>query len=184
MTTSTPAGRLACELVQLRLHAADDVQRVLAVAHDDDAADRVALAVEVADAAPRLRPELDRRHVAYPERHARGLGAQDDVAEVVERPRVAADPHHVLGAAPLDEPPAALVVRGLHRRHDLADRDAVGGQPVRVDDDLHLLDVAADRGDLGDAGDALQGVAQRPVLDRAQLVERVRVAVRSTSAYW
>ncbi len=58
------------EVGELRLHPADDVQRVLAVPHDDDAADRVALAVEVGGATPRFRPELDRRHVAHPQRHA------------------------------------------------------------------------------------------------------------------
>ena len=52
-------------------------------------------------------------------------------------------------------------------------RDAVGAQPVGIDGDLVLLLVAADAGDLGDAGHAAERVAQGEVLERAQLVEAV-----------
>ena len=52
-------------------------------------------------------------------------------------------------------------------RH-LRQRDAVGAHLDRVDVDLVLLDVAADRGDLGNALDGVELVADVPVLDRAQ----------------
>jgi hypothetical protein len=45
-----------------------------------------------------------------------------------------------------------------------------------VDGDLVLLLEAADAGDLGDAGHALEGVAEREVLERAQLAEVVAPA--------
>ena len=57
-------GQRGLELVQLRLHPVDDVERVLALAHHHDAAHHVALAVEVGDAAPHLRAQRDGGHVA------------------------------------------------------------------------------------------------------------------------
>ena len=47
-------------LLEARLDAVDDLARVLAVAHDDDAAHGIALAVEIRDAAPDLGSERDR----------------------------------------------------------------------------------------------------------------------------
>ena len=60
---------------------------------------------------------------------------------------------------------------------DGAERQVVGAQPVRIDVDLVLLDIAADRGDLGDAGDGVELVADEPVLERAQLAQRLRRAL-------
>ncbi len=52
--------------------------------------------------------------------------------------------------------------------------DPVGREPVGIHGDLVLLLEAADRGDLGHSRHRLQRVAQRPVLEGAQLVQRVR----------
>ena len=52
----------------------------------------------------------------------------------------------------------------------------VGLQLLRIDDDLVLLDEAADRRDLGDALGLGELIAQIPVLDRAQLGKRARGA--------
>ena len=59
---------------------------------------------------------------------------------------------------------------------DLRQREAVGLQFLRIDDDLVLLDEAADGRDLGDALCLCQLIAQIPVLDRAQLGKRARGA--------
>ena len=66
---------------------------------------------------------------------------------------------------------ADLLVRLADRPNDVAQGNAVGQELVRVDHDLVLLHESADGGDLGDARDALQGVAQVPVLQRAELLE-------------
>ena len=70
------------QVLHLRLHALDHVERVLAVAHDHDAADRVAHAVEVADAAADLRAERDVRHVAQEDRRAAVAGLHHDLFEI------------------------------------------------------------------------------------------------------
>ena len=59
------------QLVELRLHPHDGVARVVAVAHDDHATDRLALAVEFADAPAHLGPEPHFRHVA--QQHGRAV---------------------------------------------------------------------------------------------------------------
>ena len=81
VTTSTPSGSEGFELLELGLHAVDDVERVLALAHHHDAADHVALAVEVGDAAAHLRPERHRGHVLHRDGRA-ALGLEDELLEV------------------------------------------------------------------------------------------------------
>jgi hypothetical protein len=54
--------------------------------------------------------------------------------------------------------------------------NAVGGQLVRIDLDLVLLDKAADGRDLGHARDGFQRVAQAPILEGAKLGQVVPAA--------
>ena len=56
-------GQAVAEVVQLGLDGFDGAERVLAPAQDHDTACRLALAVEIADAAPHLRPAADIRDV-------------------------------------------------------------------------------------------------------------------------
>ena len=67
-------------------------------------------------------------------------------------------------------PTSALLARMASR--SFCKRDAERAQPVRIDDDIILLDEAADAGDLRDAFGLGETVAQRPVLERAQFGER------------
>jgi hypothetical protein len=67
-------GQAGLQRLQLGFDGLDGFQRVLARAHDDHAAGRFALAVQFADAAPHLRPDLDARHVAQAHRDARRRG--------------------------------------------------------------------------------------------------------------
>ena len=53
------------------------------MAHHDDAADGVAEAVEVGDAAADLRAQLDAGHVPQQHRHAAGADLDHDLLEVV-----------------------------------------------------------------------------------------------------
>ena len=57
-------------LVQALFHVLNDLSGIGAVAHDDDAADGLAVAIQFGDAAAHVRAELDVRHVAKQNRHA------------------------------------------------------------------------------------------------------------------
>ena len=70
------------DVLQLRLDPLDDVERVLAAAHHDDAADDLALAVEVGDAAADLGAERDPADVADRERRAALVRLEDDLLDV------------------------------------------------------------------------------------------------------
>jgi hypothetical protein len=69
--------------------------------------------------------------------------------------------------------PADVAVRVADHLRDLHQRDAVGAQLHRIDRHLVGLHEAADRGHFGDAVRLGQLVAHVPVLDRAQLGERL-----------
>ena len=84
VTISTPGGSVGCELRELRTHALDDGERVLALAHDDDAAHGVALAVEIGHAAPDVGTHRDLRQL--PDQDGRaglGLVLDHDALDVV-----------------------------------------------------------------------------------------------------
>src|SRR5262249_14706066 len=132
-------------VLQLRLHAVDHVQRILAVPHDHDPTDRLALAVELDEAAPQIRAEVDLADVTDEDRRAVAVRPDGDLLDVVDGGDVAAAAHHVLGAVELHEPPADLVVRAPDGLHDLAEWEMVGKEGRGVDLDLILLDEASDR---------------------------------------
>ncbi len=161
------------DLLELGLDALDDVQGVLALAHDDDAGDHVARPVQVGDAAADVRAQHHLADVLDPDGRAALAGREDDLLDVLERLGVAAPAHHVLGAAELDQAAADIVVAAAHRLHHPVDRDVVGLQPVRVHVHLVLPHEAADGRHLGHAGHGLQVVAQIPVLVRAQVRQAV-----------
>jgi hypothetical protein len=98
VTTSTPSGSDGFSSAELGLDPADDVERVLALAHHDDAADHVALAVEIGDTAPHLRPERHLGDVLDLDRRATG-GGQHELLDVLDALDVAAAAHHVLAPA-------------------------------------------------------------------------------------
>jgi hypothetical protein len=64
--------------VQLRSHPPDDFEGVLAVPHDDDAADVVPEPVQIGDAAADLGSKLDAGDVAQQDRRAGRVDADDD----------------------------------------------------------------------------------------------------------
>ncbi len=167
-------GRQAgLDLPHLRLDALDHLEGVLAVAHDDDARDRLSGTVEIGETAAEIRAQRDLADVLDADRRAALARREHDVLEIANRPRVAASAHHVLGTAELDQSAAHLVVSTAHRIHDAVDRHAVGLQPVRVDVDLVLPHVAAERRDVGHARNRSEVVAEIPVLIGAQLRQTV-----------
>jgi hypothetical protein len=160
----------------LRLHRADGLERVLAVAHDHHAAGHLALPVQLRDAAAHLRTHLDARHVSQHHRCAALGSAQRNSGEVLERLEVPARSHHVFGLAELQHRAAGLLVGVLNRLDDAAVGDAVGAQPLRLKHDLVLADHAADCRHFGDVRDRLQLVAKEPVLQGPQLAEVILAA--------
>ena len=80
---SEPRGRAGA------LDRLDHVEYVLAAPHDHDAADVIAEAVEVRDAAAQLRPQLDARDVAHEHGHAACARREHDAPEVLDAARVA-----------------------------------------------------------------------------------------------
>ena len=163
-------------LVQLRLHALDDIQGVLAKTHHDDAADDFASAIEVRNASPDVRSQPDLRNVPHTNRRATRVGAQRHLLEVGDRGQIAATTNHVLAPGKLQEPPFDVVVAHLDRVDDVFDADVVGGQLVRIEVHLVLLDEAADACDLCDARHGCEPVAEMPVLEAAELREGVPTA--------
>ncbi len=139
--------------------------------HHDDAGSDFAFSVELRDAPPQLRTELHGSDVSKADRRS-PVALDDDLLEIALLLHVPVRAHHVLGAAPFDKSPSDLVVRVLHRLRELDERDAVGGEFVRIDRDLVLPHEPADARHFGDAGDRLQLVADVPVFEGAQIGER------------
>ncbi len=145
-------GEAGGDLVELLLDGLDDLEGVLLVAHDHDALDHLALAVELGDPAPDVRALGDLAEILDPDRRAELAAADDDLLEVLDGLGVAVAAHHVLGAAELHEPAADLGGAVAHRLDHLLDSDAIAAQPIGVDGDLVLLLVTAHRRHLGDPG--------------------------------
>ena len=169
-------GQAALELGQAFLDPLDGGQRVAAEAHHDDAADRFALAVEFADAAPEVRAVAHFGDMAHQYRHAFVGGLERDALQVVERIDVAGGADHVLGLGHLDHPAAGFHVAALDGTANGGQRNAVGAQPVRVHHHLVLAHHAADGRDLGNPFDGLQLEFQKPVLQRPEIGQAVIAA--------
>ena len=104
--------------------------------------------------------DIDRRAVDDFERNVLDVGDAFDVA---------ASAHVILGRADLENFSAHIAVGHADFVHDVAERNAVGDEFVRIEIDLVLLDEAADRRDFGHAFDRFERVTQMPVLERAQV---------------
>ncbi len=169
------AGRQpGLQRLELRLDRLDRLPCVLAGAQHDHPADHLTLAVQIGDAAAHLRSDLNARDVGKQHRDA-ALGDENrNAAEVVERLEIAPRTDHVLGLGQLDHRSAGFAIRVADRRDHLSERQVVGLEPRRVDDDLVLAHHAADRRNLGDVRDRLQLVLEEPVLERAKLREVLR----------
>ncbi len=138
------AWRQRClHLLQLRLHAVDHAQRILAEPHDDDAADGFAFAIEFGDAPADIRADPYLRDVAHANRGATRVGAQGHVLDVRDRRQVAAATDHVFAARELEQPALDVVVAHLDRVDHLLHADVVGRQLVGIEVHLVLLDEPA-----------------------------------------
>ena len=156
-------------LVQAGLNALDDLPGVHAIANDHDPADRLAFAVQLGNAAAHVGSDLHIGHLTQQDRRATGTTTHGDLPEILDALCITADAEHEFLFAHLDRTAAHLGVAVLHGHGDLADREVVGVQAMRIDGDLVLLHVPANRRDLGDALDAGELVAQEPILHGTQL---------------
>ena len=112
--------------------------------------------------------ELDAGDVAQQHRRA-VIGLEDDVAEVVDRLDVALAADDIFELRQLDGAAADIGVDGADRVAHLLHGNAEIAHPLRIEDDIVLLDEAAYAGDLGDAFGLGQSEFQIPVLDRARV---------------
>ena len=171
-------GQRGPEQRDLLLHPLDHLLGVFSHAHNDHAADGFATAIEIGDSAALGWSVVDCGHVAHANRGAAaGVVEQDDVSNVVERVQIASPAHHVFTAAEFHEASADIVVGFADGVGNGVDRNLIGLQADGVDLHLVLADEAADRGDLGDSGQRLQGVAHIPVLVAAHLLQTVLACV-------
>ena len=159
------------DLLDLRLHALDDLERVFAEADDDDTAHGLAETVELGGAPPHVGSELDPGDVPQQDGCALLIDPQNDLFEVFWFADIPPTAHHVFGSVELEDASANVVVRHLDGLHDVVERDPIGQKLVRLDLDLILLHVAPERSDVGHAGHSPQPVADGPVLQGSQLLE-------------
>jgi len=156
-------------LVELLLHVLNDLAGIGAVAHDHNAADGFALAVQLRYAAPHVGPQLHRGHLPEQDRHPPLTHPDRHLPQVVQSLEIAPHAQYELLFRPFEGAAADFAVAAPHGRGHVGDRQVVGAQPNRVHSDLVLLDEPAHRGDLRHAFDRSQRIAQIPVLNRAQL---------------
>ena len=168
-------GQRRGDLVEALLDVVDDGQRVGAVALQGNAARHLAFAVELGNAAPLVRADLDARDVLKQHRRA-AVHFDDDLLEVCGASEIAAAAHHELVLGQLERAAADVHVAVADDVAHLLQRNAEGTHAAGIDDDAVLLDEAADAGNLGDALGLGQAEADFPVLQRAQVGERFVLA--------
>ena len=146
----------------LFLHGLDHGVSVFARAHDDHAPDDF-MAVHIERAAAEVAADLDARDITQEDRRSLAF-AQDDVFEIRRALHEAEPPDNELHSVFLDDPAADIQAALPHGRHHLVERHTCGLHFERRHFDLPLPHEAADARDLGDAGHALQRVADEIIL--------------------
>src|SRR5262249_32121359 len=90
-----------------------------------------------------------------------------DILDIFQALDVPTTSHVELGGPHFKDLPAHIAVGHANLVNDLADRDAVGQELVRVQINLILLYEPPDGGDFGDTFYGLEGIPQVPVLKGA-----------------
>ena len=107
---SDASGRPGCDFGELCLHVSITSSAFCAEAHHDDAAHRLAVAVQFGKPAPLAGPTLHARDVAHPHRRARSRSHHHDVLDVARAAQVAR------GRAPCTRSPPSPAPGRRHRR--------------------------------------------------------------------
>ena len=161
------------QLLEPGLDAINSALGVLAETHHHDAADGLALAIELGNAPAHLRAQIDLGHVPEAQRRAVFIDAQRDVGQVLFALNVAGGPHHVFGLGHLHHRGPHFLIGAFDGHLNMGQRHAEGAQLFRIHRDLILLDHAAHGRHFRHARHGLQFILQIPVLDRAQLANIV-----------
>src|SRR6185437_7867524 len=156
----------AGNLPESLLDVFDDVEGVGTEALQHDAAGNLSLAVQFSDAAPLVRAKLDAGHIAQQNRGT-VAGLEHDVAEIVDALQISLASDDILEFGKLDGTTADIGIAGTDRVAHLLHGDAEIAHALRVENDVVLLDEAADARHLRDAFGLGQRKLQIPVLDGA-----------------
>src|SRR6185312_14074651 len=124
-------GQTLFDLLQPLLHPVDHAQSVFSVAHDDDAAGSLTLAVELRDAASNVGPQTDLSDIPNTDRSTVDDldRTQPDVFGFLD---VATPADHLLVPGNFDHSSADLLVRGAHGPRHVVQRDAVAEELVGI----------------------------------------------------
>ena len=156
-------GKALLQLVHDLAHLARHVDGVGA-GRLVDADRRRRRAVEAAIALLGLGTEIDARHVLDPHDRAVGVGAHDDVVELVgpRQPSLGLDGELELLAlrrrCRTDATERRLDVLALHGRDDVGRRQVEGGQPIGIEPQPQRIVERPEQGRLADAADARQWI--------------------------
>src|SRR5204863_2529315 len=148
--------------LDLLFDAVDDVECVLAIAHDDDPANDFATPVEFSNTAPDIAAEMDVANIFQIDGRA-VFDFENNVLDVLDLFDVAAATDVVLGRGDFENFAADIRVTHLNRVDDFAERDVVGNESVWIEIDLVLLHEAANRRDFGDTFYRSARVPQLPL---------------------
>src|SRR5262249_41298897 len=103
-------GKRRLQLVELFFYELDDIEGILAGAHDDDAADGVSLTVQIGNAAANVGAQGDEAEILDQNRSPLRVAADDDLLDVPDVLDVPPAADHVLRTAELKEAAAHVIV--------------------------------------------------------------------------
>ena len=165
-------GKNAVDLLHLRFDPLDHRRGIGAEELDHHAGNHFFHAVAGLHPPPYCPPDAHFRYLV--EKDGSSVRClDDDVLEIGDRGGEADRAHDVFLGVLLYELGADVEVVGFDLLDDVAQGHPVAQQGVGVDNHVKLFLVAADAEDLGDSRNGLQVELDQPVLDRAQLFERV-----------
>src|SRR5690606_33813950 len=101
-------GEAPLQPLELVLDAPDDLEGVFPMAGDDDGADDLALAIQLAQTAADFRPDLNRADVGDADGRAVLVGLDGDGLDVGDALEIAAPADEVFAPAHLDDPAGAV----------------------------------------------------------------------------
>ena len=155
------------ELVDGFVDAPEHLARVFAPPHEDDAFHTVELVAEREDAGAWRGADAHGRHIPDEDRHT-ARRRQEDALQIADRlnePDPADDQTLLLV---VEERTARVLVVGVDRPGDFANREVVSGERCGVDLDLILLDGAAKWRHVGHARDLQHPRLDNPILNLSQ----------------
>ena len=163
-----PRWKAFPDLGNFRFDPIDNVQRVLAVAHDDDAAHRFAFAVPIRNAFSQIGTQ--RHDAQIPHQHGSAIaGCNGDLFDVSQGSDIPDSSHQIVGTCHFKYPPPYLIVARPDFVDDGLQRYAQREQAIWVQLDLILTNKTADGRDFRDARHSLERVAHLPVLKTSQI---------------